>query len=109
MKTLFLGECDQEKMLFLLVITGVHLPSLRTKQVILAKTTEGKFDLKLILVFDCLASEPSVVEWMEKIELVCKMCQLKYLEPIVPLRLMGGVFAIYQQLKEEKEDFHGMV
>ena len=68
--------------------------------------TEGKFDLKLIPKFDGSASGPSVVEWMEKAELVCKMCQMKHMELIIPLRLMGGAFAVFQQLKEEdKRDF----
>ena len=41
----------------------------------------------------------SVVNWMEKAELVYKMCQMKHLEHIVPLRLMSGVLTVYQQLK----------
>ena len=62
--------------------------------------TEGKFE------FDSSASEPSVVEWMEKAELVCKMCQVKHIELAIPLRLMGGAFIVFQQLKEEdKRDF----
>ena len=58
--------------------------------------TEGKFDLKLIPKFDGFASGPSVVEWMEKAELVCKMCQVKHMEFIISLRLMGGDFAVFQ-------------
>ena len=68
--------------------------------------TEGKFDLKLIPEFDSSASGPSVVEWMEKAELVCKMCQVRHMELIIPLRLMGVTFTVFQQLKEEdKRDF----
>ena len=68
--------------------------------------TVGKFDLKLIPEFDGSASGPSVVEWMEKAELVCKMCQVKHMELIIPLRLMVGAFAVFQELKEEdKRDF----
>ena len=48
--------------------------------------TEGKFDLKLIPEFDGSASGPSVVEWMKKAKIVCKMCQVKYMELIIPLR-----------------------
>ena len=62
------------------------------------------FNLKLIPEFDGSASESSVVKWIEKAELVCKKCQMKYLEPIVPLRLMGGMFAVYQHLKEEEKE-----
>ena len=68
--------------------------------------TEGKFDHKLIPEFDGSASGPSVVEWMEKAELVCKMYQAKHRELTIPLRLMGGAFAVFHQLKEEdKMDF----
>ena len=63
--------------------------------------TEGKFDLKLIPEFNS-ASGPSMVKWwMEKAELVCQMCQVKHVELIIPLRLMGGAFAVFQQLKEK--------
>ena len=67
--------------------------------------TEGRFDLKLIPEFDGSASGPSVVEWMEKAELVCKMCQGKHMQLIIPLRLMGRAFIVFQQLKEDKRDF----
>ena len=30
---------------------------------------------------------------------------MKHLEHIVPVRLIGGTFAVYQQLKEKMEDF----
>ena len=60
--------------------------------------TEGKFDLKLIPEFEGSAS---VVEWIEKAELVCKMCQGKHMELIIPLRLMSGALTVFQQLKEE--------
>ena len=65
-----------------------------------------KFDFKLIPGFDGSASGLSVVKWMEKADLVCRMGQMKHLEHIVPLRLKSSTFAVYQQLKEEgKEDF----
>ena len=48
--------------------------------------TEGKFDLNLISEFNSSASGPLVVKWMEKAELVCKMCQMKHQ---VLLRFMG--------------------
>ena len=44
------------------------------------KITEGKFDLKLIPEFDSSASGPSVVEWIEKADLICKMGQVKHPE-----------------------------
>ena len=68
--------------------------------------TEGKFDLKLIPEFDGSTFGPSVVEVMEKAELVSTMCQVKHMELAIPLRLMGGAFIVFQQVKEEdKRDF----
>lgn len=56
---------------------------------------EGKFNMKLIPGFDGLASGLSVVKWVEKSELVCKMCIVKHLEHIISLRLLGGAFGVY--------------
>ena len=50
------------------------------EQAISPKMTEVKFELKLIAGFNGFVSGPSVVEWMENAELVCKMCQMKYPE-----------------------------
>ena len=84
-----------------------YQPSIKTLHVLFwQKWQRGKFDHKFIPEFDGSASGPSVVKWMEKANLVCKMCQMKHLEYIVSLRLTSGVFAVYQQLKEEKEDFN---
>ena len=69
---------------------------------------EGKFDLKLIPEF-VSASRPSVVEWMEKAELVSKMCQVKHMDFIIPLRLMGGAFTVFQQLKEEDKRYFNQI
>ena len=45
-------------------------------------------------------------KWKEKAELVCKMCQVKHIGFIIPLRLIGGAFTVFQQLNEEdKRDF----
>lgn len=48
---------------------------------------EGKFDKKIIPEFDGSVSGPSVVKWVEKAELVYKMCSVKQLEQIILLRL----------------------
>lgn len=63
--------------------------------------SEGKFDIKLMSEFDSSAPGPNVVEWIDKVELVCQMCEVKWPEHMIPLRLFGGVFVIYQQLSEE--------
>ena len=44
----------------------------------------------------------SVVEWVEKAELVCWLSGVKNIECLVPMHLSGGAYAVYQQLSEEK-------
>ena len=53
-------------------------------------------DLKLIPEFN--GSSHGVVEWLDKCELVCRLQGFSELHNIVPLRLTGGAFAVYQQL-----------
>lgn len=59
----------------------------------------GKFDLKLIPEYDG-SSAKSVVEWLEKLELVCKLQGVSDVASVIPLRLTGGAFAVYLQLAE---------
>ena len=56
-----------------------------------------RFDLKLIPEFDGSPTGPSVVEWFEKAECVCRLCKIK--EPA--LRLTKGAYAVYQQLGDD--------
>ena len=60
------------------------------------------FDPKLIPLFDRTDSGQSVVEWLEKAELVCRLSGVKNVECIVPMCFSGGMYAVYQQLSEEK-------
>lgn len=61
------------------------------------------FDVKIIPEFDG-TSQP-VAEWFEKAELVCRLRSIKDLTTVVPLRLTGSDFAVYQQLEDsEKKD-----
>ena len=46
-------------------------------------------------------STQNVVEWLEKAELVCKLRGVAHLESVLPLRLTGGAFAVYQQLHKQ--------
>jgi hypothetical protein len=60
--------------------------------------------LRLIPEFDGSAGTP-IAEWLEKVELVCSLRGVTGLHNIIPLRLTGGAFAVYQQLSaEEKKD-----
>ena len=61
------------------------------------------FDVRIIPEFD-RTSQP-VAEWFEKAELVCRLRNVQDLTAVVPLRLTGGAFAVYQQLNDsEKRD-----
>lgn len=59
------------------------------------------FNLKLILLFN---GTRSVIELVEKAGLVCRLCNVKQLKHLIPLRLVVGTFAIYQQLRDERTD-----
>ena len=58
-----------------------------------------KIDLKLIPEFSG-NNQQSVAEWVEKVELVCKIIGITDLASAVPLHLTDGAFAVYQQLAE---------
>ena len=60
-----------------------------------------RFDLKLIPVFDGSFTGPSVVEWFEKAERICKLFRIKEPMLVIPFRLTTGAYIVYQQLKEE--------
>ena len=60
------------------------------------------FDSKLIPLYDRTNLGQSVVEWVEKAELVCWLSGVKNIECVVPMRLSGGMYAVYQRLSEEK-------
>ena len=61
---------------------------------------ESNFDLKLIPEFDGSGTQ-SVVEWLEKLELVCALRKIKDVASVLPLRLTRGAFAVYLQLPEK--------
>lgn len=61
-------------------------------------------DLRLIPEFD--GATQAVAEWIEKLELVCKLRGITNLYAVVPLRLIGGAFSVYQQLSDsDKKDY----
>ena len=62
-----------------------------------------RFDLKLIPEFNGLTP---VLDWVEKVELHCLLSGIKSIEHVIPLRLSGGAFAVYQQFSaEEKQSY----
>ena len=56
------------------------------------------FDILLILEFHGVSSDHTVSEWLEQVELVCKMCGVDNVERVLPLRLRGGALSVYRRL-----------
>ena len=61
--------------------------------------SENALDLKLIPEYDG-SGKQSVVECLEKLELVCKLRGVTDTASVIPLRLTGGAFAVYLQMAE---------
>ena len=59
-----------------------------------------RFDLKQIPEFDGYSTGPSVVEWFEKTEHICKLFRIKEPMLIIPLRLTIGTYADYQRTRK---------
>ena len=61
---------------------------------------ESTMDLRLIQDFSGDGSL-NAIEWLEKAELVCNLRGITSMETVLPLRLTGGAFAVYQQMTED--------
>lgn len=59
------------------------------------RTSVAGAELRLIPEF---GGGADVVEWLEKAALVCELRGISRPETVIPLRLTGGAFAVYQQL-----------
>ncbi|KHJ40586.1 zinc knuckle [Trichuris suis] len=59
-------------------------------------------DVKLIPKYDCSARQ-SITEWLEKVELLCRLRGIDDVATVIPLRLTGGAFAVYMQLTAEDQ------
>lgn len=67
------------------------------------RTSVAGAELRLISEF---GGGGDVVEWLEKAALVCELRGISRPETVIPLRLTGGAFAVYQQLSpDDKKDF----
>ncbi|KFD63353.1 hypothetical protein M514_24440 [Trichuris suis] len=65
---------------------------------------EKSLDLRLIPEYDGTARQ-SIAEWLEKVELVCKLRGIDNIADVIPLRLTDGAFAVYLQLADEKASY----
>ena len=64
------------------------------------QATGSYFDLKLVPEYDGSGTQ-SVVEWLEKLELICKLRGVTDDASVIHLRLSGGAFAVHLQLDED--------
>lgn len=55
---------------------------------------DKSFNIKL-LEFDGSDMGISIIEWIEKFELVCDLCRVKRVNKVISLQLTGGTFAVY--------------
>lgn len=66
------------------------------------------FDIRLIPEFDGTGTQ-TITEWLEKLEIVCQLRGVEAVENVIPLRLSGGAFAVYQQIGLEDRKHVGKV
>ena len=44
-----------------------------------------------------------MVEWLDKVDLVCELRKITDVATVIPLRLTGSAFAVYQQMPKDKK------
>ena len=57
----------------------------------------------MIPEFNGFLTGPSMVEWFEKAECVCRLCKIKEPALVIPLRLTKGDYAVYQQIRDDAD------
>ena len=59
------------------------------------RSQQKEIDIRLIPEY---SGEGKVSEWLDKVELICSLRGINDLTEVIPLRLSGDAFAVYQQL-----------
>lgn len=98
-------EEDIYRYSFVLTLKKTFIATVLFLQAIAAMTTTGdSVELRLIPEYAGKGS-CSIEEWLEKVQLVCDLRSVTKIETVIPLRLGGSAFAVYQQLtKSQKGD-----
>ena len=66
---------------------------------------ESSFDLRLIQTFSGDKDDLTITEWLENVEMVCRLTNVAQLECVLALRLKGRALKVYHQLSaEDKKD-----
>uniref|UniRef100_A0A5S6Q1P2 Integrase catalytic domain-containing protein n=1 Tax=Trichuris muris TaxID=70415 RepID=A0A5S6Q1P2_TRIMR len=63
---------------------------------------DASLDVRLIPEYDGSSGQP-ISEWLDKLELVCRLRGVDDVTSVIPLRLAGGAFAVYSQLPIEHQ------
>uniref|UniRef100_A0A5S6R5X4 CCHC-type domain-containing protein n=1 Tax=Trichuris muris TaxID=70415 RepID=A0A5S6R5X4_TRIMR len=66
------------------------------------RRTDASLDVRLIPEYDGSSNQP-ISEWLDKLELVCRIRGIDDVTSVIPLRLAGGAFAVYSQLPLEHQ------
>ncbi|KFD53274.1 hypothetical protein M514_05755 [Trichuris suis] len=70
--------------------------------------TDAFLDVRHIPEYDGSSNQP-ISEWLDKLELVCRIRGIDDVTSVIPLRLTGGAFAVYTQLPIEHQRNPAMV
>ncbi|KFD49597.1 hypothetical protein M513_09540 [Trichuris suis] len=73
-----------------------------------SRRTDASLDVRLIPEYDGSSSQP-ISEWLEKVELVCRIRGIDDVTCVIPLRLAGGAYAVYSQLPLDQQRDAGKV
>ncbi|GAB1600773.1 hypothetical protein Ahia01_000355400 [Argonauta hians] len=66
---------------------------------------DSAFDLRLIQTFSGDKDDLTISEWLENVEMVCRLTDVTKLECVLALRLKGRALKVYHQLStEDKKD-----
>uniref|UniRef100_A0A5S6R0A2 Integrase catalytic domain-containing protein n=1 Tax=Trichuris muris TaxID=70415 RepID=A0A5S6R0A2_TRIMR len=63
---------------------------------------DASLDVRLIPEYDGSSGQP-ISEWLDKLQLVCRLRGVDDVTSVIPLRLAGGAFAVYSQLPIEHQ------
>ncbi|CDW61201.1 zf-CCHC domain containing protein [Trichuris trichiura] len=66
------------------------------------RQTDASLDVRLIPEYDGSSNQP-ISEWLDKLELVCRIRGIDDVTSVIPLRLAGSAFAVYSQLPLEHQ------
>lgn len=64
---------------------------------------ERMFDYRQIPEFSGTTTDEPVIQWIQRIEMICDLCKRTDIELILQLCLQNGALAVYQQLNKKEK------